>query len=282
MKKTTRKSFSRKAIIIIASVFLVISLTATGFAAWLISNGSGDNVNGNVTVSTVTDASLKVTISNKDNLGTIKFGPQKNDNDGNVRYDSSDANDFENLSVKLEGSVENYKSLDKMYISVKCPDSILAAAGYEWGDAAVGSRTYTYNAKKAYIALPAYAMDSEGKDLPLPSGSGRTARVALEENKYTGSEENKRNFSYTVEFGWGALFDSENPGVYLDKYFGKEGTLTNEADLLEIANEKISETANQYKTLTAEAKSVILTKMKTVIAESTNPTYVIVLEAEAK
>lgn len=280
MKKTTRKSFSRKAIIVIASVFLVISLTATGFAAWLISNGSGDNVNGNVTVSTVTDASLKVTISNKDKLGTIKFGPQKNDTDGNVRYDSSDADDFENLSVTLEGSVENYKSLDKMYISVKCPDSILAAAGYEWGDAAVGSRTYTYNAKKAYIALPAYAMDSEGKDLPLPSGSGRTAKVALTE--YTGNEDNKKDFSYTVEFGWGELFNAKNPGIYLDEKFGTTEKLANEEDLLAIANEGISETANQYKTLTAEAKRVILTKMKTVIAESTNPTYVIVLEAQAK
>ena len=280
MKKTTRKSFSRKAIIVIASVFLVISLTATGFAAWLISNGSGDNVNGNVTVSTVTDASLKVTISNKDKLGTIKFGPQKNDTDGNVRYDSSDAGDFENLSVTLEGSVENYKSLDKMYISIKCPDSILAAAGYEWGDAAVGSRTYTYNAKKAYIALPAYAMDSKGKDLPLPSGSGRTAKVALTE--YTGNEDNKKDFSYTVEFGWGELFNAKNPGIYLDEKFGTPEKLANEEDLLAIANEGISETANQYKTLTAEAKSVILTKMKTVIAESTNPTYVIVLEAQAK
>lgn len=280
MKKTTRKSFSRKAIIIIASVFLVISLTATGFAAWLISNGSGDNVNGNVTVSTVTDASLKVTISNKDKLGTIKFGPQKNDTDGNVRYDSSDADDFENLSVTLEGSVENYKSLDKMYISVKCPDSILAAAGYEWGDAAVGSRTYAYNAKKAYIALPAYAMDSKGNDLPLPSGSGRTAKVALTE--YTGNEDNKKDFSYTVEFGWGELFNAKNPGIYLDEKFGTTEKLANEEDLLAIANEGISETANQYKTLTAEAKRVILTKMKTVIAESTNPTYVIVLEAQAK
>lgn len=38
MKKTTRKSFSRKAIVAVMSVFLTVSLTAVGFASWLISN----------------------------------------------------------------------------------------------------------------------------------------------------------------------------------------------------------------------------------------------------
>ena len=36
MKKTTRKSFSRKAIVAVMSVFLTVSLTAVGFASWLI------------------------------------------------------------------------------------------------------------------------------------------------------------------------------------------------------------------------------------------------------
>lgn len=79
MKKTTRKSFSRKAIVVVMCVFLTVSLAAVGFASWLISNNDSKEGTGNVTASNVSDAILGVTIKNAENLGTINFGPAKND-----------------------------------------------------------------------------------------------------------------------------------------------------------------------------------------------------------
>ena len=73
MKKTTRKSFSRKAIVAVMSVFLTVSLTAVGFASWLISKDDSQEGTGNVAASDVSDAILGVTIENAENLGKINF-----------------------------------------------------------------------------------------------------------------------------------------------------------------------------------------------------------------
>ena len=151
MKKTTRKSFSRKAIVAVMSVFLTVSLTAVGFASWLISNDDSKEGTGNVTASDVSDAILDVTINNAENLGKINFGPDKGDETGTIRYNKAEADDFEALEITVSGSIDKYKTLDKMSITVQCPDSILTAAGYTWN--AEGERTYAYDKKKAYICL---------------------------------------------------------------------------------------------------------------------------------
>ena len=298
MKKTTRKSFSRKAIVAVVSVFLTISLTAVGFASWLISNDASTNGAGNVKASNVSDAILGVTITDADNLGTINFGPLVSDTEGNIRYNNAtpeESNDKESLTITLSGSIDRYKTLDKMSITVKCPDSVLRAAGYTWNDE--GERTYVYDKTKAYIALPACAVDTNGKVLPLPDGEGNTAALEFANGNSVftaGTDENNKNFSTTISFKWGALFEGYNPGRYLD---GEDGlTLSNEnkTALLAIINAgKTSE--NEYKTLAAkgdaEAKRDILKAMKVAItgAESyeaaenaTAPQFTVVVNAQAK
>ena len=283
MKKTTRKSFSRKAIVVVMCVFLTVSLAAVGFASWLISNNDSKEGTGNVTASNVSDAILGVTIKNAEKLGTINFGPAKNDTTGNIRYNEAEAEDFENLKITVSGSIDKYTTLDKMGITVKCPDSILTAAGYTWN--AEGERTYAYDKKKAYIALPNYAVDTNGKVLPLPDGAGNTAPLEFENgNKvFTGEGENKKDFTTTISFGWGALFEGKNPGRYLD---GEDGTLSeeNKNALLAIINVGKDENS-KYKTLKAQgdadAKRDILTAMKKAIAES-EVKFTVVVNAQAK
>ena len=283
MKKTTRKSFSRKAIVVVMCVFLTVSLAAVGFASWLISNNDSKEGTGNVTASNVSDAILGVTIKNAEKLGTINFGPAKNDTTGNIRYNEAEAEDFENLKITVSGSIDKYTTLDKMGITVKCPDSILTAAGYTWN--AEGERTYAYDKKKAYIALPTCAVDTNGKVLPLPDGAGNTAPLEFENgNKvFTGEGENKKDFTTTISFGWGALFEGKNPGRYLD---GEDGTLSeeNKNALLAIINVGKDENS-KYKTLKAQgdadAKRDILTAMKKAIAES-EVKFTVVVNAQAK
>lgn len=278
MKKTTRKSFSRKAIVAVMSVFLTVSLTAVGFASWLISNNDSKEGTGNVTASDVSDAILGVTIENAENLGNINFGPAQNDKTGTIRYNEAETDDIEALEITVSGSIDNYKTLAKMSITVKCPDTILTAAGYTWN--AEGERTYAYDKKKAYIALPTCAVDTNGKVLPMFDSANNTkADEYLSGNTiFTGSDDNKKEFTVTISFGWGELFQNENPGKYLDNEIsGKQ--VNNKDALLAIA--KAENTAANYTELTAEAKRDILTAMKKTIAASETK-FTVVVNAQAK
>lgn len=279
MKKTTRKSFSRKAIVAVMSVFLTVSLTAVGFASWLISNNDSKEGTGNVTASDVSDAILGVTIENAENLGKINFGPAKNDETGTIRYNKAEADDFEALEITVSGSIDKYKTLAKMSITVKCPDSILTAAGYTW-TGADGTRVYSYDKTKAYIALPRCAVDKDGKFLPMFDSANNTkADEYLSGNTiFTGSDDNKKKFTVTISFGWGELFQNENPGKYLDNEISGK-PVNNEDALLAIA--KAENKAAKYTELTAEAKRDILTAMKNAIAASETK-FNVVVNAQAK
>lgn len=288
MKKTTRKSFSRKAIVVVMSVFLTISLTAVGFASWLISNNASKEGTGNVNASNVSDAILGVTINSADNLGTVNFGPLDTDKTGNIRYNDTtteEANDKESLTITLSGSIDRYQTLATMSITVKCPDSVLTAAGYTWDEGE--TRAYTYDKKKAYIALPECAVDTKGNFLPLPAGGGNTAALEFENGNavFTGTDENKKDFTTTISFGWGALFEGKNPGRYLDGEDGLTLSEENKEALLAIINEG-KEESKKYKTLAAkgdaEAKRDILQAMKKVIAASEAQKFTVVVNAQAK
>lgn len=286
MKKTTRKSFSRKAIVAVMSVFLTVSLTAVGFASWLISNDDSKEGTGNVTASDVSDAILDVTIKNAENLGKINFGPDKNDKTGTIRYNEAETDDYEALKITVSGSIDKYKTLAKMGITVKCPDSILTAAGYTWN--AEGERTYAYDKKKAYIALPGCAVDKDGKFLPMIDSANNTKadEYPFGDKIFTGSDDNKKEFTVTISFGWGELFQKENPGIYLDK---DQKSITNLTDLLNIANAE-NKAAN-YTDLKADAKRDILRAMKVAITgasdytaaeAATAPQFTVVVNAQAK
>lgn len=291
MKKTTRKSFSRKSIVVVMCVFLTVSLAAVGFASWLISNDASTKGTGNVNASNVSDAILGVTIKNAENLGKINFGPAKGDKTGNIRYNDvgAEANDFESLEITVSGSIDKYKTLDKMSITVKCPDSILTAAGYTW-TGADGARVYSYDKTKAYIALPGCAVDKDGKFLPkFDSANNTKADEYLSGNEiFTGSDDNKKEFTVTISFGWGELFQNENPGKYLDNEISNKQV--NNADaLLAIANAE-NKAAN-YSELKANAKRDILRAMKVAITgassyaeaeKATAPQFTVVVNAQAK
>ena len=292
MKKTTRKSFSRKAIVAVMSVFLTVSLTAVGFASWLISKDDSQKGTGNVNASDVSDAILGVTIDTS-KLGNVNFGPDENDLTGNIRY-NSESPDKAELEITVSGSIDKYKTLEKMSITVKCPDSILTAAGYTW-TGADGTRVYTYKKEKAYIALPGCAVDKDGKFLPLTAGGETTKALDFENGNalFKGTDENKKTFETKISFGWGALFEGKNPGRYLD---GEDGTLSDENKnaLLAIINAGKDENS-QYKTIDAkgdaEAKRDILQAMKVAITGASNytdaeaataPQFTVVVNAQAK
>lgn len=272
MKKTTRKSFSRKAIVAVVSVFLTISLTAVGFASWLISNDASKNGTGNVKASNVSDAILGVTIEKADNLGTINFGPLKDDEIGNVRYDEKEPEDIESLKITVTGKINKFATLELMEIKIKVPDSVIAAAGY---GLVTGSDT-KYEVKSdlpQYITLPAGAADKNG-NLIVPAN--KVEYQATDTNVFTAGEGDAATFSFTVTFGWGELFKNQNPGEYLDNEISDKKV---EDALVNIA--KTENTTATYTTLTADAKRDLLQAMKKAIAES-EATFTVVVNAQAK
>ena len=276
MKKTTRKSFSRKAIIIIASVFLVISLTATGFAAWLISNDANAEKPGNVTVSDISDQILGVTIDTA-TPEKINFGPAKGDTTGNIQYVSTDAEDVESLKVTVKGTVKNFNTMKEMEVSIKVPDSVIKAAGYKLNE---DGNTYSEDASlPKYIELPAGAQDSKGNYIVSGSKVVYTKESKIGEKPVFTVSATEATFEFVIEFKWGALFENENPSLYLDNQVsGKTIDETELAKLLAIANE--GKTGNQYVKLEAEAKRDILQAMKTLLETGENK-YTIVVNAAA-
>lgn len=278
MKKTTRKSFSRKAIVVVMCVFLTVSLAAVGFASWLISNDASTKGTGNVTASNVSDAILGVTIEKADNLGKINFGPLESDKTGNIRYNDAtpeEANDKESLTITVSGSIKKFATLKQMEIKIKVPDSVITAAGYKATDAGDGVKTYTVDpALHKYITLPAGAADTNGNLIVASSAVVYASDNAI----FKPGADDTATFSFDVTFGWGELFQNENPGKYLDNEISNKQVNNTDA-LLAIANAE-NTTAN-YSELNADAKRDILQAMKKAIAES-EVKFTVVVNAQAK
>lgn len=226
MKKVTRHAFSKKAIMITASLFVTLALITTGFAAWLISSGASGEGTGNITTATIDDARLGLTVAMAEGKDFVCFGPQADDKVPHIMYDlpkEGEKDDKEVLTATVTGTINNYDRLEKFNITIKISDKALTAAGYTWTGTNEGesSRTYTYSAEKAYISLPEYAVDTDGRFLPLPSDTSKTTApktISAGDSMFTaGENENEKKFTFDVTFGWGEKFKGCNPGKYLDR-----------------------------------------------------------------
>lgn len=232
MKKVTRHAFSKKAIMITASLFVTLALITTGFAAWLISSGASGEGTGNITTATIDDARLGLTVAMAEGKDFVCFGPQADDKHPDIRYKApvgDEKDDREVLVATVTGTIKNYDRLEKFNITIKISDKALTAAGYTWTETNEGSlknRTYTYNAEKAYISLPEYAVDTDGRFLPLPYDMSKTTApktISAGDSMFTdGATENEKRFTFDVTFGWGEKFKGCNPGRYLDREEGPD------------------------------------------------------------
>lgn len=273
MKKVTRHAFSKKAIMITASLFVTLALITTGFAAWLISSGASGEGTGNITTATIDDARLGLTVAMAEGKDFVCFGPQADDKVPHIMYDpqKGEKDDKEVLTATVTGTINNYDRLKEFNITIKISDKALTAAGYTWTETNEGSlknRTYTYNAGNACISLPEYAVDTDGRFLPLPSDTSKTTApktISAGDSMFTdGTTENEKKFTFDVTFGWGKKFEGCNPGRYLDR---------EEADHL------------PDKTYTVDEKKEIMTKLRSLFVDESgnvdaaNLKFVVTVEA---
>lgn len=231
--KITRSTFTRKALTFGIIVFMSVALIASGFAAWLVSSGSNVEGDGNIKVEVVEQANIEIKIKGLDEHGTLTdariiFAPDQNDHKGNVQATPGLP---QQLSFTVDGEVTNGGKVGTLTFSLKLSDAVCYAAGFvkEGG-------SWTYKKEKAYIAVPSYAMDSDGNPLPKIvkdqnsfTVDGTTAPVVLtiDANKDLKEGVSEGGFSYkfeddkykieaVYEFGWGEAVQGKNPGESLD------------------------------------------------------------------
>lgn len=181
MAKLTRNSYKRKIIVFGLMVFMAIALVSTGFAAWIMSTNAKDEQNGNVTVGTVSDTSLKltdVTLS----TSSIQFEPKATDNTGRVRYDGTNA---ESLVITVIGKVSPKTVLGELTVELTMDEAVKTAL--------LAAET------AGYIVLPECA-----------KGAVQVTPTAVE------GSDTEVEFTYTIEFKWGNVFGGMNPGEYFD------------------------------------------------------------------
>lgn len=193
MARLTRNSYKRKIIMFGIFIFAAIALISTGFAAWVMSTNAKDSTGpGNVSVGTVTDASLEININNKNAVGSFIFEPSEGDITGRVRVDETGAH--ESLKVTLTGTVAPKKYLKTLIIKLSVVETDTN-----------NETKFTAGIKKAaelgYIDLPKEYFSETGKVI-----------------QFTGNDDGDNySINETISFAWGKSFEGVNPSIYYDE-----------------------------------------------------------------
>ena len=227
--KLTRKSYRRKLILFGAAIFMSLALTATGFAAWILSNDARKEQSGSVEVGAVTETSVElsdITFDKNEALQDINkfyFEPLATDNQGRVRYDNKNKPAPEDLDININFSLNNYQIVGELYVEFKIPATIQAAidAGYitlvgqyeKLGTEVikVGEQDVTYQVYKYNI----------GSSI---SATGKTSDNIVSYTYTKTGDVEKIDVVMTLKFAWGEKFGATedaaglNPGLYYDTH----------------------------------------------------------------
>ena len=293
-KNSTRRSFGRRALAFGIAMFAMVTLTAVGFAAWLISSNATAEANGGIVTETVTQANIKLTIDNVSEQGDltddhgnrydIVFSLPSNAS-GLVTFQDNDGKDKgEKLDFAFTGKVEHWERVGSLKFSVRVPDCIVAAAGLK-----KSGGTWTYNAHDAYVQLPEYAMDKDGNTLPKVvngnwdkttmtapvtfnsiSDAGATLSATLKNGSIAitapGTGTTATFAGTNLAFGWGARYGHTNPA-----------TTINSDNWTNIANTGITrdtETNGTYKSYIPNQVALELLKLQAIVNGVTLDTYI--------
>lgn len=230
MAKFTRRGYKRRKVFLGLCLFASVALISTGFASWIISAGSKDTTDGDVTVGVVQDSSVEILINETtDSLGNVldrkfMFEPKKDDLSGRVQYDGTN---FEILSITVSGTVKNAHFITSSSIKMEVPESVKDAA------------------TQGYIVLPACVTDT-GVALSLTDTDDDTVKT----------------FTYEIAFTWGEKFNFTNPGEYYD--IDSVGKTISDADVkTELENFRKAMLGTKYGTTDETLDFVVTVEAKT-------------------
>lgn len=248
-KRSTRRAFGRRALAFGVAMFAMVTLTAVGFAAWLISTNSTAHGDGGIVTQSVSQANIEITVENVNgSKELVGFTGSPDNTDSNTKYEivyaapegakglitwtNGTGNDKpENLTFSFKGYIENAHRVGQLYFSVKVPQIIIDAAGLtKTGD------TWTFDPAAAYVELPACAVDENGEALPKVingswDGTSMTEKIAFEnitdltdealkknEVELTIAAGNRVNFiGKQIAFKWGKRYNNTNPAILVNE-----------------------------------------------------------------
>lgn len=293
-KNSTRRSFGRRALAFGIAMFAMVTLTAVGFAAWLISSNATAEGNGGIVTETVTQANIKLTIDNVSDKGELTDGSGNrydivfslpDDASGLVTFQDNGGKDKgEQLNFAFTGKVEHWERVGSLKFTVRVPDCIVAAAGLK-----KTGENWTYTARDAYVQLPEYAMDKDGNALPKVVNGSWSSSEMTEPVTFTNISDESAALSATLTngsiaitapttgttadfagtnlaFGWGARYGHINPA-----------TTINSADWANIANTGITrdtEANGTYKSYIPNQVALELLKLQAIVNGVTLDTYI--------
>ena len=239
--RLTRRSYRRKLIMFGVSIFMSLALTATGFAAWVLSKDTQKEASGAVEIGAVAEASVEISdisfIADNDkqvNPDHFIFEPLEIDTTGRVRYDGE--SQPENLDVKFTWTVKNFEIVGELYVDFKVPATVYTAIEKGWLALpntfelldGIEKIKNDKNADVDYKVLRYKIHNADTKitnNLELSEDKVLSYKVTKEGDVITEVE-----FTMNIPFAWGEEFDKDgeadtnindnlNPGIYYDTPF---------------------------------------------------------------
>ncbi len=226
--RLTRRSFRRKLVMFGVAIFASLSITATGFAAWVLSTDANREVEGGVELGSVSDAGVEIenlTFLDKNGdalIKNFKFEPAAGDVDGRVRAD--DKGNVEDMDILIGWTIKNYQNVAESRIDFKVPESIQNAIDKKYislpaefvlrtiSEENTAPDTEEIEGKTYYV----YEFDASG--IQQTGKKGDLSYTYIQKNGITDVE-----FKLLLKFNWGEAFDKMNPSEYYDFTYGEDG-----------------------------------------------------------
>ncbi len=223
--RLTRRSYRRKLVMFGVSIFMSLALVSTGFAAWVLSKDTAEQIDGEVEIGSVTEASVEIKdiiFAEKDQfdqpIKTFVFEPVAEDNAGRVRWDKTHSED---LDIKISFTVVNYQIVGDLFVDFKISKDIKNAidnnyielpAEFVFQQDKDGFITEEINGETYYVAR--YDIGNA-----IESSGGRNDGILTKYTVTTANGVETVVFEMTLKFKWGTYFDGMNPSVYYDKSY---------------------------------------------------------------
>ncbi len=195
----------RKLITTAVSLLLCLGVVGSGFAAWVISRTTTEEVEGNFAVETIKEAKVDITsatVATDSNAGIVFGAPTEDDleqlgDDATIWFDYQSGTAATNLTVTVDIVISNVNEWMSDY------DYKLSFAVTGKEDADVTA--YDAAISDGYIAAPTFT---------LAESQGTITDNAMTLDASKKNESNQITLTLTVTFAWGSAFGGKNPYVY--------------------------------------------------------------------
>lgn len=201
----------KKAVTIGVAAFSAVALLTTGAAAFVLTNEATGTANGNVSVGTVVDNGISLSVSS---AAAIVLDADTSDSSGRVQFSSEDGKN-PNMNISVDGKLiptasgvdtsEVVAKYDLSFTFAVSSDNISVGTTSEAGNTFFPKyvTTTTGATEEEYLTLT-YTNNSQTNPCPV-GGEGTKITVGTD-----------GTFNLDIDFHWGEFFGWTNPSIFYD------------------------------------------------------------------